>query len=71
MTRQVFLLFAALVASMCLVSAQSPVDAAFRQFWDARNPQEAAEAGSAVVKSGARFDDAFARLKKGLSLIHI
>jgi pimeloyl-ACP methyl ester carboxylesterase len=50
---------------MRLVSAQSPVDAAFRQFWDARNPQEAAAAGSAVVKSGARFADALARLKKG------
>jgi hypothetical protein len=57
--------FAALVASMRLVSAQSSVDAAFRQFWDARNPEEAAAAGAAVVKSGATFDDAFARLKKG------
>src|ERR1700733_9907863 len=50
---------------MHLASAQFPVDAAFRQFWDARNPQEAAGAGSAVVKSGVGFDDAFARLRKG------
>src|SRR6202158_4535224 len=50
---------------MRLVSAQPSVDAAFTQFWDARNPQEAAAAGTAVVKSGARFDDVFARLKKG------
>lgn len=59
------LLSAAFVASMRLLSAQSAVDAAFKQFWDARSPQEAATEGSAVVKSGVAFDDAFARLKKG------
>jgi hypothetical protein len=54
---------------MRLVSAQSPVDAAFSQFWAARNSQEEAAAGTAVVKSGARFDDALARLKRGRSYL--
>jgi hypothetical protein len=41
------------------------VDAAFKQFWDARNPQEAAKAAEGVEKSGVSFDDALARLKRG------
>lgn len=55
----------ALVASTRFVSAQSAIDAAFKQFWDAKNPPEAAAAATAVVKSGVTFDAALARLKQG------
>jgi pimeloyl-ACP methyl ester carboxylesterase len=47
-------------------SAAAPsVDAAFRAFWDAKNPDAAAKAAQAVVASGVSFDDALARLKRG------
>jgi poly(3-hydroxybutyrate) depolymerase len=55
----------ALVAATRFVSAQSAIDAAFKRFWDAQNPSEAAAAGPAVVKSGVTFDAALARLKQG------
>jgi hypothetical protein len=41
------------------------VEAAFKRFWLARNPQEAAKAGQDVVASGITFADAVARLKRG------
>jgi hypothetical protein len=41
------------------------VDEAFRKFWDARNPDEAARAADDVVRSRVTFEDARARLKKG------
>jgi hypothetical protein len=40
-------------------------DDAFRKFWDARNPQDAAKAGRDVVSSGVTFADALARVKRG------
>ncbi|OFV91568.1 MAG: hypothetical protein A3G76_07765 [Acidobacteria bacterium RIFCSPLOWO2_12_FULL_65_11] len=46
------------------VSAQS-VDAAFKRFWEARNPQEAGRAAADIVRSGVTFDEALARLKRG------
>jgi len=47
-------------------SAAAPnVDAAFRAFWDAKNPDAAAKAAQGVVASGVSFDDARARLKRG------
>jgi len=47
-------------------SAAAPgVDAAFRAFWDAKNPDAAAKAAQGVVASGTSFDDALARLKRG------
>ncbi|OFW24097.1 MAG: hypothetical protein A3H97_18370 [Acidobacteria bacterium RIFCSPLOWO2_02_FULL_65_29] len=56
----------ALLASMPLLSAQRPsVDAAFKQFWDAKSPQEAANLVPAIVASGVSFDAALARLKQG------
>jgi hypothetical protein len=57
----------ALAAFVRLASAQSGIDAVFKHFWDARNPQEAAAAADAIVKARPPFDDAYARLKKGRS----
>src|SRR5262245_33424654 len=47
--------------------AQSGVDAAFTQFWAAKNPIEAQQRVDAVVASGVTFDDAFHRLHQGRS----
>jgi pimeloyl-ACP methyl ester carboxylesterase len=63
--KRIVLLALALSASMRPVSAQPAIDAAFKRFWDAKNPQEAAVAAAAVVKARPAFDDAYARLKKG------
>jgi len=41
------------------------VDGAFKKFWDARSPQEAARAAGAVIGSGVTFQDALARLRRG------
>lgn len=53
------------LAALVLAAPPVSVDAAFRQFWNARNRQEAAKAADVVVESGVGFDDAYARLKKG------
>src|SRR5438309_8221865 len=58
-----------LLAMLAVVSAADlsapSVDAAFKKFWEARNPQEAARAAAEIVKSGIAFDAALARLKQG------
>jgi len=41
------------------------VDAAFKAFWDARNPTQAGVAAAAVIKSGVSVDEALRRLKRG------
>ncbi len=46
-------------------AAPGAIDAAFKQFWDARSPDEAARAAAAVLQSGVSVDEAFARLKRG------
>jgi hypothetical protein len=45
--------------------AAEPADAAFKRFFDARSPQDAAKAIDDIVRSGVAFDDTFARLKRG------
>ncbi len=45
--------------------AAAGVDAAFREFWAAATPEQAAIAADRIAKSGVAFDDALARLKKG------
>ena len=67
MTRPRFvLLLTALLVAIRVVSAQGPAaDAAFKQFWDAKTPQDAARVAPAVVASGVTFDAALARLKQG------
>ena len=58
----------AISASVLIASAQpSSVETAFSQFWHAKNPNDAAKIVDAVVASGIKFDDAFARLKNGRS----
>lgn len=58
-------LLAILVALASLAAAPSALDTAFKKFWDAANPQEAAKAADALVNSGVNFDEAYARLKRG------
>ena len=56
----------AITASIVIASAQqASVETAFKQFWDAKNPNDAAKTVNAVVSSGIKFDEAYARLKKG------
>jgi hypothetical protein len=43
------------------------LDVAFIKYWAAKNPDEAAKAASDIVKSGASFDDVYARLSEGRS----
>jgi hypothetical protein len=40
-------------------------DAAWRQFWDAKDRKEAEPAAEALVKSGISFEEALARLRQG------
>jgi len=59
---------AACVSGAIAAGAAAPrdtADEAFRKFWDAKNPQEAAKAGDRVAKSGVSFDAALERLKAG------
>ena len=43
------------------------LDALFAKYWAAKNPGEAAKSAGDIVKSGASFDDVYARLKQGRS----
>jgi acetyl esterase/lipase len=53
-----------------LASATSTdIDAAFKTFWDARNPQDAAKVVPTVLQSGVTFDEAFQRLKTGRTYV--
>ena len=60
----------AFLFTLTLVSTprQKPVSAietAFERFWSAKAPREAEQAVPDILKSGATFDDAIKRLKKG------
>lgn len=46
-------------------AATPGVDSAFKRFWDATTPPQAATAAGQIVTSGVLFDDAFARLERG------
>ena len=54
-----------LAACLCLRAAAPDVDAAFAKFWNARNPSDAAKAANDIAKTGASFDDVYARLRQG------
>ncbi len=43
-----------------------PVDQAFRAYWEASNPAEAADATRRIIDSGGRFDEVWARLRTGI-----
>jgi acetyl esterase/lipase len=44
---------------------QTPVDAAFANFWNARTPADAARASEAVLRTGVTYDEALRRLRQG------
>jgi predicted esterase len=47
------------------VTSQSDLDAAFSRFWSAKDPSAAAKISTDIVKSGATFDQVYAKLKEG------
>ena len=69
MTRTLRLLsvcvLAGFVARVGPSAAGKDVDAAFKRFWDARTPQEAARLVPDIVGSGIAFDEALKRFKTG------
>jgi molybdopterin-dependent oxidoreductase alpha subunit len=48
-----------------VLAASPDVDAAFQKFWEAHNPQDAGKTIQDIVRSGATFPDALARLRRG------
>jgi hypothetical protein len=54
-------------ASITPSAASVDIDGAFKAFWAARAPQDAAKAIPDIVKSGVSFGDALRRLKEGRS----
>lgn len=68
------LLSISITAAVCLTAAMrvgiaqnaaAGADDAFKAFWDAATPEQAATAAERIAKSGIAFDDALARLKRG------
>jgi hypothetical protein len=53
------------VVSSHRVRAAGDVNAAFKAFWDAPNPDAAEKTVRGIVDSGADFDTAWTRLKAG------
>ena len=55
------------IAALSSVHAQTgnSVESAFRTFWTASSPEEAAHVTGEIIKSGVSFDDALQRLKTG------
>jgi len=54
-----------LAAALSAAAPPPTVEAAFQKFWSAHNPDEAARSAAAIASSGASFEDALARLKRG------
>jgi hypothetical protein len=54
-----------LIAGVAAAAAPPTIEVAFQRFWDARNPQEAAKAATAIVASGVSFDEALNRFRTG------
>jgi len=52
-------------ATIAPAAASKDVGAAFKAFWDATSPQDAARAVPDIVSSGVTFDDALKRLREG------
>ena len=59
------LLAATMAPAIAREGAADAVDSAFRAFWDASTPQDAAKEVPRIVGSGVSFDDALKRLKQG------
>jgi hypothetical protein len=58
-------LVAATVATVSAAAAEKDVDAAFKRFWEARTPQNAAHVVADIAGSGVSFDEALKRFKAG------
>ena len=58
-------LLVAAIGTSPLVAAEKEIDAAFKRFWDARTPQDAARVVADIVRSGISFDEALKRFKAG------
>ena len=56
---------AVLAATIAASAASADIDAAFKAFWAARTPQEAAKVVPDVIRSGVTVDEALKRLKAG------
>jgi hypothetical protein len=66
MRRALLAAFAFLLGATAITRAQgTSTDAAFKAFWDARTPQDAARSVPRIVASGVSFDEAWNRLKAG------
>ena len=63
--RRLCLVGLSVVCSAALLAAPVDVDSAFKAFWGARNPQEAAKAIPDVIKTGTTFGDVLKRLRDG------
>jgi predicted esterase len=56
----------ALIAAAAIrLDAQRSLDAAFRVYWQAADPAQAAAAGAAIARLDPAFDEAFQRLRRG------
>ncbi len=51
--------------SGAVAGAANDLDAAFKAFWEARSPQDAAKSIPALIATGVSFDEALKRLKVG------
>jgi hypothetical protein len=58
---------ACVISTMVGMAATAEVDAAFKAFWAAKNPQDAAKAIPDILKSGVGVSEALQRLKEGRS----
>ena len=59
-------LAAALGIALLAAQPTAPAsDAAFAKYWDAKSPADAMKVAAEIVKTGASFDDVFARLRQG------
>src|SRR5262249_30181722 len=52
-------------ASLPLTAQRDALDAAFVEFWAAKNPHQAQQRVDGVLKSGVGFEEAYRRLKRG------
>ncbi len=61
-----FSLCIALVLTTPATGQSGSIAEAFRSYWEASNPDEAADATRRIIDSGARFDEVWARLRTGI-----
>src|SRR5262245_43668041 len=57
-------LIGAVLAALA-VAAPTGLDSAFKAFWAAESPRQAAQAADAIAKTRVSFDEAYRRLQQG------